>query len=348
MSNAPEKHKSAETAHRLAEYLKILVLKYDSPPVPEDLAAIDGVANICEVLIELKSALKKFSEGDFDLNIKQRGTLIGKLKALQGNFRHLDWQCKTVADGDLNQRVDFMGELSSSFNRMTDSLAAQYALIEEKQRELTKLTQKLQQEVKRKEEIAATLQISEEMYRQKSLRDPLTGIYNRSYFFETAAREMENLKRQDSGAACLLMLDIDHFKSFNDTYGHLLGDQAIKMVTSSIDKTLRRSDIFARYGGEEFVLLLSNTNLEDGLVIAERIRQTVSEQPLPAEADLGPITISIGLCAIKGASLNPLNSGERILTSAIAEADSVLYAAKEKGRNMVCVSDKMSGRPRNT
>ena len=318
-----------------------LLLKYPNPPIPPELADIEGLPIVYEVLVELKEALKKFSTGDFDLLIKQRGTLVGYLKALQSNFRHLSWQCKSVADGDLSQRVDFMGELSSSFNRMTDSLTLQYHIIEEKQRELTKLTQKLQLEVKRKEEIAAALQVSEEMYRQKSLRDPLTGIYNRSYFFESASREMENLKRQEDGAACILMIDIDKFKQFNDSFGHLCGDQAIKMVTGCISRILRRSDIFARYGGEEFVLFLAGASLGAGTTIAERIRQTVAEQPSPAEGDSNPITVSIGLCSVKSSKLNPLNSSEKILMAAIAEADVALYAAKEKGRNAVCISNDL-------
>ena len=123
--------------------------------------------------------------------------------------------------------------------------------------------------------------------------------------------------------------------AFNDTHGHLCGDQAIKMVTSCIDRILRKSDIFARYGGEEFILFLPMTNLEKGRTIAERIRTTVSGRPSPAN-DGKPITISIGLVSVCGNQINPRMSGTKLLLTAIEEADSALYSAKENGRNRVC------------
>jgi len=296
---------------------------------------IPGLPRLYNYIAEIKEVLGEFSAGRFERDIRLSGSTAGLLKALRGNIRHLTWQCLMVAEGDLTQRVDFMGEFSDAFNRMTKNLTEYREMLEQKQTELVALTEELQQEIKRKEEVESTLKASEEMYRQKSLRDPLTGIYNRSYFFETVTREMENLKRARDGCVCVMIMDIDHFKAFNDNHGHLAGDQAIKMVTGCIDRILRKSDIFARYGGEEFVLFLPTANLERGRTIAERIRATVAESPSPA-GDGKPITISIGLTSVCCYEINTRMSGAKLLLSAIEEADAALYSAKESGRNRVC------------
>ncbi|MDR1044119.1 MAG: diguanylate cyclase [Candidatus Adiutrix sp.] len=330
---------SPEPLDRIAAYLQTLLIKHENPELPPEVETVEGLQAVAHILTTLKEVLFYFSIGDFDRQFKAPGSTCAYLKTLQSNIRHLAWQCRRVAEGDLSQRVDFMGELSTAFNLMIQSLAHSRADIEKKQRELTKLTLDLKNEVKKKEQMETALRASEEMYRQRALRDPLTGLYNRSYFFESAAREMENLKRQKDGAACVMMIDIDFFKNFNDTHGHLVGDQAIKMVSGSIERILRRSDIFSRYGGEEFAIFLAGTDLEKGRTTAERIRLTVASQPNPARDDPKPITISIGVCGVTGESLNPLTPGHKILMEALAAADAALYTAKAKGRNLVWVAD---------
>lgn len=323
-----------DLAVEVVEFFENLLMRHNSPEPTPEMLLIPGLARLYNYLAEIKEVLGEFSAGRFERDIKLSGSTAGLLKNLRGNIRHLTWQCLMVAEGDLTQRVDFMGEFSEAFNRMTKSLAEYREMLEMKQAELLSLTEELQQEIKQKEEVECTLKASEEMYRQRSLRDPLTGIYNRSYFFETAAREMENLKRTKDGGVCILMIDIDHFKAFNDTHGHLCGDQAIKMVTACIDRILRKSDIFARYGGEEFVVFLPGASLDRGLVIAERIRVAVSETPSPA-GDGKPVTISIGLACVRGSEINPKLPGSKLLLTAIEEADTSLYSAKENGRNRV-------------
>lgn len=326
-----------ELAIEVISYIEKIIMQYNPPePLPE-IGALPGFSELRDYLTNVKAVLADFSAGHFDRDVKLAGATAGLLKTLRGNIRHLTWQCLMVAEGDMSQRVDFMGEFSEAFNSMTRNLAEYRDALEQKQAQLLALTEELKQEIKRKEEVESTLKASEEMYRQKSLRDPLTGIYNRSYFFETVSREIENLKRSHDGHACFMMMDIDHFKAFNDEHGHLYGDQALKMVTSRISRTLRRSDIFARYGGEEFVLFLPDTVMEKGLAIAERIRLSVSERPGPVSEDQ-PITISIGLAGIKGARVRGKASSSKILLTAISEADSALYAAKASGRDKVCVA----------
>lgn len=322
-------------AQEVVEFLAQTLMDPVNPAPTPALSALDGFEGLYSLLADIKDVLHSFSKGEFSHKFSRVGSTAGYIKALQSNIRHLSWQCNAVAEGDLTLRVEFMGALSDAFNRMTESLAAKQKMIMDQWDQLTQITVELKNEVKKKEEVEIALKISEEIYRQKSLRDPLTGLYNRGYFFESVIREIENIKRQAEGRCCLLMMDIDHFKKFNDTFGHICGDVAIQMVASTINNCLRKSDIFARYGGEEFVLYLANTNSDQGAVIAERIRVSVCSQPSPGKNSQEPVTISIGLCAVEGSCLDRAVPGDKILIDALADADAALYTAKEKGRNRV-------------
>ncbi|MDR3038611.1 MAG: diguanylate cyclase [Candidatus Adiutrix sp.] len=334
-----------EMVRQAVDFLEKLLLVHRNQAPPPGIAAIKGFDGVCEHIRGIKDILFQFSNGQFEYQLTQGGATVGYIKALQSNIRHLAWQCNRVADGDLNQRVDFMGELSNAFNRMIERLSEHRRIIEQKQEELTSLTQELRKEIKRKEEVESVLRASEEAYRQKSLHDPLTGVYNRGYFFDAATREMENLKRQPDSSACVVMIDIDHFKQYNDTYGHLMGDQVIKNVTGAVGRTLRKSDILARYGGEEFVLLLNGADLETGLAIAERIRGLVEAQPNPAGAETPPVTISLGLCCVESRLILPYSPGPHILFDALTQADAALYTSKENGRNQVSHSPGFNTTP---
>ena len=328
----------ADLAAQVVAYLNESLKKSRTPEAGAELKAIEGFEELCAYIQDIKETLLHFSNGDFDHAIKQPGATAGFIKALQSNIRHLAWQCYAVADGDLDQRVEFLGALSKAFNRMTEALVAKQEEILSHQAALTKKTEELQIEIKKKEDMAAALRASEEMYRQRSLRDPRTGLYNRGYFFESVTREIEKIKRQKKAHCCLVMMDIDFFKKFNDTYGHLCGDQVLKMVAVTITGALRKSDILARYGGEEFSLFLANADLDIGTLIAERIRTAVANRPSPAPGSHTPVTVSIGLCHVDSRRLSPSSSGDDLLTNALKLADEALYVAKDRGRNMVWTS----------
>ena len=330
----------SDLARQAVDYLGRILRQPDLPPPPLELSEIDGFDGLCEHLDKIKIALREFSLGDFEHKLKQSGAMAGYVKGVQGNLRHLAWQCGTIASGDLRHRVDFMGDLSDAFNRMAESLINQEEMIRWKQTQLEELANSLKGEIAKKETVEAALRENEEMYRQQSLRDPLTWLYNRGYFFEAAAREIKKLKRQESGSACILMMDIDHFKTFNDTHGHLAGDQALKMVAEGINSILRKSDIFARYGGEEFILMLADSSLHDGRTIADRIRKNVARQPIQVESGLVSITLSLGLAHISNDQLDPQAPDLDLLIQAIARADAALYSAKHQGRDMVVIADE--------
>ncbi len=331
---------SSDLAAELVACLQALMSTPRRQEPPEELRRVEGFETLYEELSLIKEALKCYANGSFNEKLPLRGTTAGYIKAIEANILHLAWTCRSVAEGDLSLSVDFMGDLSESFNLMIFSLAEKDSRIKAKQAKLLELTEELRQEIAEKEEIEKALRISEAKYREMALRDPLTGLYNRGYFFETASREIEKLRR-DSGSLCLLMMDIDHFKKFNDTYGHLCGDEVIKLVAKCVTDTLRKSDLLARYGGEEFSVLLGNTRFEDGLSIAERIRLNISAQPNPACSASSPVTVSVGLRCLSGSEIDSERSAHDILVDSIDRADAALYEAKKRGRNCVVSSEEL-------
>ena len=163
---------------------------------------------------------------------------------------------------------------------------------------------------------------------QSALRDPLTDTGNRIAMDQTLEREIE-MSRRHSQPLSLLMLDIDHFKQINDTYGHSAGDEVLKAVAASIKNQLRNVDMVFRFGGEEFLILLSNTSREAAAMVGERLRFAAQAQDYVAEGKMIELTVSIG-CS----TLLPGESAESLLR----RADSALYVAKREGRNRLAMA----------
>jgi diguanylate cyclase (GGDEF)-like protein len=162
---------------------------------------------------------------------------------------------------------------------------------------------------------------------EQSVRDPLTGVYNRRKLNEQIATELARATRYKR-ALSILMIDIDHFKRVNDEYGHLAGDEVIRHVTKIASKGLRQSDFVGRYGGEEFVVLLPEIAAPGAIVVAERIRTAVAAAPAVFEDQTIAVTISVGV-----AELGVFGTAESLL----GEADEALYLSKNGGRNRVSV-----------
>ena len=174
----------------------------------------------------------------------------------------------------------------------------------------------------------SNLQQSLEAIRAESLTDPLTGLGNRKYFDRSIETAVQNALANGEPLS-LLMFDIDHFKSFNDFYGHLTGDQVLRLVGMSLKQTIKGQDITARYGGEEFAVVLPNTALRQALTVADHIRRAVMAKELKKKSTgeiLGRVTISVGVSMLK-----PGDDTD----SLIERADACLYAAKRNGRNRV-------------
>lgn len=165
----------------------------------------------------------------------------------------------------------------------------------------------------------------EEIYRM-TIIDGLTMINNKRFFMEFLEREMARCSRYDSPLT-LIMFDLDHFKRVNDEFGHLAGDYVLKRLSSVVSQRIRKEECFARYGGEEFAIVLPDTPLNRGKILAEKIRALVEATVFEFEDNTIPVTVSMGL-----AQMTPEQREPELF---IKSSDEMLYLAKESGRNCV-------------
>jgi diguanylate cyclase (GGDEF)-like protein len=169
--------------------------------------------------------------------------------------------------------------------------------------------------------------------KQLAYLDGLTGIFNRRYFEMRIAEEIERARRFNSGLG-VVMIDIDQFKRLNDEFGHLLGDEVLRQVSSILHQQVRKIDVVCRYGGEEFAILLSQTGPQHSLAVAEKLRRIVETWQFPGVPR--PVTISVG------AANYPEHGTTR--DELVKAADAGLYAAKQAGRNRVCLAPDLPRR----
>ncbi len=155
--------------------------------------------------------------------------------------------------------------------------------------------------------------------------DPMTDLYNRRFFLREAKRVLQSAARHQE-PICVMMCDIDHFKKINDSFGHEIGDIAIRAFAKVLTKSLRAGDILARYGGEEFVALLPQTSYQQALHVAERMRHETEHLPIATEQGVIRLTASFGVCDV--------TNYQKIEVS-INQADKAMYQAKSDGRNIV-------------
>jgi two-component system cell cycle response regulator len=166
-----------------------------------------------------------------------------------------------------------------------------------------------------------------ERVKQLAYLDGLTGIFNRRFFELRIMEEIERARRYATGMA-VVMADIDAFKHLNDEFGHLLGDEVLRQVSSLFHQQLRKIDVVCRYGGEEFAVLLTQTNAEQAVAVAEKLRRSVESYQFPGVPRT--VTISAGVAAY------PEHGKTR--DEMVRAADNGLYAAKLAGRNRICLA----------
>jgi len=195
-------------------------------------------------------------------------------------------------------------------------------------KEVEEANQTLQKRLVDSREEISVLQENLEVVRTESLTDPLTTLANRKFFEESIKRFIGECESHDIPLSVVLT-DIDHFKKFNDTYGHLTGDQVLRLVAIALKQNVKGQDVAARYGGEEFVVLLPKTALMAAVTVADHIRRAVMGKELMRRSTgetLGRVTISLGVAAWR--------RGDTV-SSLLERADACLYAAKRSGRNCV-------------
>jgi len=308
------------------KHIQKLLRDNSVPELPDEYAEEPLIVQIHEELKAIREILRAFASGDFSPSITVRGIIPGCLKSLQANLRHLIWQVQMVEKGDLTQKVHFMGEFSDAFNSMVRILNLSLSKLQEEGETLADINDKLHKEI----ELMASLKESEAHFKFLASHDTLTGTLNRRAFLEMAGVELVNAAHHGV-PCCLSMMDIDHFKKFNDTYGHLAGDDTLRHTVKTIESRLRKNDFMGRYGGEEFILFFHNIGGEIGLKVMERLRACLADTPVPLAEGPVQITASFGLTVIDGEK----SAEEGYIQQLIHEADTALYAAKQAGRNRV-------------
>ena len=228
---------------------------------------------------------------------------------------------------------EFSGEISDDSD--PDSLKAAITSALRATRAMEKQNKKLEQKFEQSSKEISQLREDLETMREEAMTDGLTGIANRK-MFDAELRRAAMDAMEKGKPMCLLMLDIDHFKKFNDTYGHQVGDQVLKLLAKTMTTSVKGQDMAARFGGEEFCVVLPGTHLEGAVKVAEDIRKRIGEKKLVNRTtgdNLGQVTVSIGA--------GEFRFGEP-LAQLISRTDEALYTAKRIGRNRV-VSDASVG-----
>lgn len=273
--------------------------------------------------------------------------LLGTSALALSKFGVLPWNAVTANAAQIGAVIEVLLLSFALADRITQERAARFRaqkealessrLAQEAQKELLETQKSVNEEleirvVERTRELEATLNELETVNRfleDVSNTDQLTRLYNRHYFVNRYHEEYRRAERQQTPLS-VVMLDIDHFKHFNDTYGHIAGDECLKLVASALNLCISRAgDTLARYGGEEFIVLLSNTDTEGARVVAERLREAVENLRFRIEGEVVPVTISVGVAETMA---KDFRNAERV----IQLADEALYKAKKQGRNRVC------------
>ncbi|KPG78791.1 diguanylate cyclase [Pseudomonas sp. RIT-PI-o] len=323
----PERHRPQAEAMR--ERLKHGLNWYELLPILDDLAT-------------LMLAITDSGQHEFEAYLQQ---LNERLEAFQSNLQaasegHADNSSAARAmDSQIREQVD---GLQSSVQQAADLDDLKHVLENHLEGLLGTMDQHQKQRDAREQEVAARLKsLSErvahmeqealgfrehlEEQRQKALIDPLTGLPNRAAWSERLEHEIQQWQ-QHGNTLSLAMLDLDHFKRINDSYGHLAGDKVLKIIATVLRKRLRGSDFIARFGGEEFVLLLPATPPAAGAKLLETLRAAIEACPFHFKGERVTITISMGLASFRVGEHSDL---------VLKRADQALYRAKNAGRNRV-------------
>ncbi|MFJ4157178.1 diguanylate cyclase [Pseudomonas sp. NPDC089752] len=323
----PERHKAQalEMRERVARGLNW----YELIPVLDDLAVLmlaitdSGQHEFETYLQQLNERLDSFQS---HLHEASAGHADNSTAA-----RELDSQLREQVDG-LQSSVQGAADVDSLKHILENRLEGLLGTMDEHQHERDRREQELAGRLQGLAERVASMEQEAlgyrehlEEQRQKALIDPLTGLPNRAAWAEQVERELLDWQEQ-GGHLAMAILDLDHFKRINDSYGHLAGDKVLKIVADQLRKRLRARDFIARFGGEEFVLLLPQTSSAAASQVAEVLRAAIEACPFHFKGERVVITASIGLSTFR--------SGERG-DQVLKRADAALYRAKDHGRNCV-------------
>ena len=285
------------------QLVKVLVDKVDSPPAlgPELEQVFD------ELIVQ-----KYFMD-------KERETAKEVFVAFTKTIYEMS-QSSEKFDKTLNEQIDVI----KAADNMSDILSAKDVVLGQAKK-IQSQTDAMREELEESKRTTSKLTQLLEQVESKAMIDPLTQVFNRGTYNMEIAQMIKEFKRYKNPAA-LIIIDIDHFKIFNDDYGHKAGDAVLTLVASVIKDAVRDTDMVFRYGGEEFVVLLSKISLKNALTVAEKVRAQIESHHLTNNATVLKVTASIGLSCFKEGDIE---------TTIFERADKALYQGKQNGRNRV-------------
>ncbi|MEM6413875.1 MAG: diguanylate cyclase [Pseudomonadota bacterium] len=255
------------------------------------------------------------------------------LEATEGVSTQVESVIEKITQAGNNYR-EFSGSLDEAMVTLDSvnskpELSALISAITDATKNISNKNTSLEEELKDAREELAVLRNDVNKIREEAYTDGLTGIANRKQFDREMERTLSSLDDEEVGPACLVLGDVDHFKSFNDKWGHQVGDQVLKLVASGLQSNTKGQDLVARYGGEEFAIILPNTDLEDAIRLTDKLRGEIANRRLTKRSTnevIGHVTVSFGVALIRK---------DEAAVDVIERADRCLYKAKENGRNCV-------------
>ncbi len=333
-----------ETIEQASEYLRLilpLMTKYKVPPHPTNYAVwyeyatkknkaltdeIDQKINRMENFTEEVNH-KLYQHHLITLTPKQTNKIRDKLQSI---FNEL-LNTLSNKDGEYLSYTTILEEAAENLVENLNPTVLRKTIIQ-----ILDETQHIKNsnnELKRQLELASkeliVLRTEFERVKNEATKDPLTNLFNRKAFDDALSLAIKAAQQTQSNLS-LLMIDIDHFKKINDSFGHLIGDEVLKVVAAIIKKNTKTNDITARYGGEEFAVILPSTDINQAILFAETVRQRLNAQEIKRKStmdNIGKISVSIGV--------TKFNANTDSIDSFIRRADNALYEAKQAGRNKV-------------
>jgi diguanylate cyclase len=323
-----------------------LMTKYGIPITPDNYAVwytyVSGVdSELNKTIDALIKEGKEFTDETSEVLHRQFCTERdeNKLKKFREDLREILFTIQRQATDLTGQTENYESLITSSVNALTEDISLDRvqkvigALIKET-KAMGRFGRALRDELKETTKALEIVKQDFEQVRMESLVDFLTGLPNRKAFSEALARSIDEAGSADR-SLCLLFIDIDYFKRFNDQFGHLIGDEVLRFVAKKIKEMVRGRDYPARFGGEEFAVLLPETPLAGAEVVAETMRNFFAKTALKTVStsrSLGTLTVSIGV-----ASYRQGEPSDRF----IGRSDQALYLAKNSGRNRVATEDDL-------
>ncbi len=330
---------SLEQAEEYSAAAMSLLEKYGIPKTPANF--IVWYCYVSEKFPDLKRTIDVLISNEREFNVRVNDELHTKYFSFQKESDRLNTAAKKFEDM-MAQIAGHMGESTEGAERYGEALQNFTGGLQAGSPDMKNLVSEIMKETKAMKETNDKLeteltQSSEEIkqlkadlinMRKEAMTDALTGIANRK-LFDSALREEVGLAMEKGHDLCLLMTDIDFFKKFNDTHGHQMGDQVLKLVARTMTECVKGQDTPARYGGEEFGIILPKTNLKQAIHVGNELRERLASKKMvnrKSGQDLGTITLSLG--AAKYRFGEPINQW-------VHRADEALYLAKHSGRNQV-------------